>query len=168
VACEEPPSQRADRAFCVRHSLTYHNFRNSEMAKAGPRLQKRFPLVANWVANSLPTSRQKPGVWKAFVKWSQLPEQVASALVASKQFPIIGVTEDNKINGKFSSKTPNVIYLSSKLCRGSIRGLNPSFSSQLSNASDNSMTSSQCRNNQESSSIHHVVCGSMTTPPMQG
>lgn len=94
------------------------------MASPGPLVEERYTRLAHYVRKALPNvPTSKPRVWRAFLKWSQLPERLALAAVSPGRGPIVGITAAENVNGVFRPKTPRVVFLHARVASAFQRNL---------------------------------------------
>lgn len=81
-------------------------------------IKREFPSANSFMlCHFANIPNKKPDVWKAFLVCSQLPEDVARSIVAYRDSgnPEIRLTERSNVNGYFSPRTPQIIWIHRKL-----------------------------------------------------
>jgi hypothetical protein len=83
-----------------------------------PAFSKCYPKLSKLILANLRKAKEKPRVWAAFLKYSELKAQHAIEAVKDSPTPIIHSKVMPRANGQFSgSKEPNNIYLAEAICR---------------------------------------------------
>jgi hypothetical protein len=81
---------------------------------------KKYPAVVHYFQDVSPHVHRKTKVWKAFLKWSQLPEKIALQLVAPGSLPIIDFAKltsksGKNLNGRFRKTREQYIELHDRI-----------------------------------------------------
>ncbi|MFQ5652225.1 MAG: hypothetical protein ACE5IY_20030 [bacterium] len=94
-------------------------FNNEGMTmKISAHFKKKYPKLSKWIVTELPKVKNKPKVWKAFQKYSELTAAQALSAVGSGSFPILHASVMPGSNGRFAGSTfPKNIYLAEAICR---------------------------------------------------
>ena len=82
----------------------------------------KYPAVVRYFQDYFPHVHTKSKVWKAFLKWSLLPEELARKLIASGSLPIVDfknltMKDGRKPNGLHRDSQPEFIFLHERIGR---------------------------------------------------
>jgi hypothetical protein len=83
------------------------------MASLTPDFIKTYPKLTKYLRNEFRNVPAKADVWKAFLKWSELPERLALEAVTFSPgaLPICGITSTRHVNGIFLRNQPRYVWL---------------------------------------------------------
>jgi len=85
--------------------------------RINPMFTKNYPKLSKWITENLPKVKNKPKVWNAFKKYSELKEPYVTWALTQGYNPDIEFLTMPSSNGKFSGgKFPNRVYLAKEIC----------------------------------------------------